>query len=92
MKNILKGPGALAVLGTVATLMAAPARAEPDVLERPATRTAKAATSVMLGIAQAGPRLIALGERGIVVYSDDAGVSWRQSEVPVSVSLSLIHI
>lgn len=87
MKNFLKGRGALAVLGAAAILMAAPARAEPDVLERPATRTAKAATSVMLGIAQAGPRLVALGERGIVVYSDDAGVSWRQSEVPVSVSL-----
>ena len=80
-------PALLACLGAAGALLAAPARAEPDVLERPATRTAKASTSVMLGIAQAGPRLVAVGERGIVVYSDDAGANWRQAQVPVSVSL-----
>lgn len=91
MKTMMKARGTaravLAALAAATLLAAAKARAEPDVLERPATRTAKAATSVMLGLAQAGPRLVAVGERGIVVYSDDAGASWRQAEVPVSVSL-----
>jgi photosystem II stability/assembly factor-like uncharacterized protein len=87
MNNILTRSAAVAFLGAVVALLASPARAEPDVLERPATRTAKAASSVMLGIAQAGPRLVAVGERGIVVYSDDAGASWRQADVPVSASL-----
>lgn len=82
--------GALAACWALAAGLfdARPARAEPDVLQRPALRSAKAATSVMLAIAQAGKRIVAAGERGIVVYSDDEGASWRQASVPVSVSLS----
>ncbi|MTV37006.1 glycosyl hydrolase [Duganella radicis] len=56
-------------------------------LARPALASAKAASSVMLAIAQAGERIVAAGERGIIVYSDDQGASWRQAAVPVSVSL-----
>lgn len=64
------------------------AHAEADVLERPAVQSAKAATSVMLAIAQAGKRIVAVGERGIIIYSDDAGRNWLQASVPVSVSLA----
>ena len=69
----------------------APARAEPDVLARPALQSAKAASSVMLAIAAAGKRIVAAGERGIIVYSDDNGVRWRQAAVPVSVSLASLR-
>ncbi|MES2262650.1 MAG: YCF48-related protein [Pseudomonadota bacterium] len=67
------------------------ARAEPDVLERPALPSAKAAASVLLALAQAGPRLVAAGERGIILWSDDGGASWRQASVPVSVSLTALR-
>jgi photosystem II stability/assembly factor-like uncharacterized protein len=34
---------------------------------------------------------VAVGEHGIIVYSDDAGKTWRQAEVPVSVTLTGIY-
>lgn len=60
-------------------------------LERPAVRSAHAARAVLQSAAQAGPRLVAVGERGIVVLSDDAGRNWRQVEVPVSVGLTAVR-
>lgn len=80
--------GALAAIASVALALAPAARAEADVLQRPAMPSAKAAASVLLAIAQAGKRTVAAGERGIIVYADDASGSWRQAEVPVSVSLT----
>lgn len=79
--------GALAALAAATMALAPAAQAEVDALERPAMLSAKAASSVMLAIAQAGKRIVAVGERGIIVYSDDAGRNWRQASVPVSVSL-----
>ncbi|WP_420232368.1 WD40/YVTN/BNR-like repeat-containing protein [Pseudomonas sp. ABY48] len=61
------------------------------VLQQPALTTAKAQRSVLLGLARAGARLVAVGERGIVLLSDDAGVNWRQAKVPVSVSLTAVQ-
>lgn len=60
-------------------------------LERPAIQTAKARNTVLLDIARAGERLVAVGERGIVLLSDDAGATWRQAQVPVSVSLTAVQ-
>ncbi len=37
---------------------------------------------------KAGNRLVAVGERGIVLLSDDAGLNWKQVDVPVSVTLT----
>jgi photosystem II stability/assembly factor-like uncharacterized protein len=34
--------------------------------------------------------LVAVGERGIIVYSDDAGNTWQQAQVPVSVGLTAV--
>lgn len=62
----------------------------PDVLDRPALRSGRAATSVMLAIARAGTRIVAAGERGIIVWSDDNGRHWQQATVPVSVSLTSV--
>ncbi|MBC3364229.1 YCF48-related protein [Pseudomonas sp. SWRI154] len=61
------------------------------VLQQPALPTAKAQRAVLLGLARAGERLVAVGERGIVLLSDDAGVTWRQAKVPVSVSLTAVQ-
>ncbi|MEP4485055.1 MAG: YCF48-related protein [Halioglobus sp.] len=41
-------------------------------------------------IARAGARLVAVGERGVVVLSDDGGVSWSQAQVPVSATLTAV--
>jgi len=60
-------------------------------LNRPAVISQRAAQSVLLGIAQAGKRLVAVGERGIVMVSDDDAAKWRQVSVPVSVTLTAVH-
>ena len=54
----------------------------------------KAPSHVFLNaVALAGSRLVAVGEHGVIIYSDDEGASWRQASVPVNVLfLSLIHI
>ena len=41
-------------------------------------------------ITRAGDRLVAVGEHGVVAYSDDAGASWIQAEVPVNVTLTCV--
>lgn len=42
----------------------------------------KAVHGLTLDIAQAGKRLVAVGERGHILYSDDAGRNWIQARVP----------
>ncbi len=60
-------------------------------LEQPALQSAKAPHSVLLALTRAGERLVAVGERGIVLLSDDSGANWRQARVPASVSLTSVQ-
>jgi len=50
----------------------------------------KASTSLLLDIAAAGNRLVAVGERGHILYSSDEGASWTQARVPTSVMLTRV--
>ena len=84
------GPCALALFLLASTSTAGQA-ATFAVLQQPALPTAKAPRAVLLGLARAGDRLVAVGERGIVLLSDDSGKSWRQAKVPVSVSLTAVQ-
>lgn len=61
------------------------------VLERPALVSARAAHQAMLAVTRAGARLVAVGEQGIVLLSDDHGANWRQATTPVSVSLTAVR-
>lgn len=63
--------------------------AEP--LDRPALMSPHAAQSALMDVTMAGKRLVAVGERGIIVLSDDDGKSWRQARVPVSVTLNAVR-
>ena len=56
-------------------------------IDEPALISGLAARSPLLAIERAGNRVVAVGLRGHIVYSDDNGVSWRQATVPVSVDL-----
>jgi photosystem II stability/assembly factor-like uncharacterized protein len=58
-----------------------------DVLEQPATSTPLAARGLFNGLARAGPRVVAVGQRGHILISDDAGATWTQARVPVSSDL-----
>lgn len=59
------------------------------VTPRLADRSAVASRSMILAAAQAGERLVAVGDRGVVLLSDDKGRSWRQaSKVPANAALT----
>ena len=58
-----------------------------DPIDQPASVSALAEKSQIFALARAGGRLVAAGVRGHILVSDDAGKTWRQSAVPVSVDL-----
>lgn len=58
--------------------------------ERPAPAVSRLDKAVLLGIAAAGKRLVTVGERGLVAYSDDDGRTWTQAGTPVSVTLTRV--
>ncbi len=60
-------------------------------LNTPAMRVPAAQNAVLIDLARAGKRLVAVGERGLVLLSDDNGQSWHQASVPVSVSLTAVR-
>ena len=59
-----------------------------DLLETPARPTELAPHRLLNDVAVAGDRIVAVGERGHIIYSDDQGQSWTQAQVPVSVTLT----
>jgi photosystem II stability/assembly factor-like uncharacterized protein len=67
------------------------ASVQTPLLDQPALHSAKAQRSVLLAMTRAGERLVAVGERGIILLSDDSGTSWRQAKVPASVSLTSVQ-
>jgi photosystem II stability/assembly factor-like uncharacterized protein len=58
--------------------------------ERPAPVVSRLDKAALLGLAAAGTRLVAVGERGLVAYSDDDGRTWAQARTPVSVTLTRV--
>lgn len=81
---------AVALVGASAWAGAMPAMAAIDLLRTPARMSPLSSRVMLLGIASAGQRLVAVGERGVIVWSDDAGEHWSQAEVPLSVTLTAV--
>ena len=79
------------VAALISTLAGGTAWALADVIDRPSIVSERAAQSLLLAVTRAGHRLVAVGERGIVLLSDDNGKSWRQARVPVSLTLTSVH-
>jgi photosystem II stability/assembly factor-like uncharacterized protein len=77
-------------LGALAAADPAPTSPFVDRMDEPARPSALAARSLLVGVARAGDRLVAVGARGHVVLSDDGGVSWRQAAVPVASDLTAV--
>ncbi len=78
---------------TAALLATSPIRAEtrPNTLLRPVILSPLAQASVTLDVAKAGSRLVAVGERGHILLSDNDGGSWRQVAAPVSTTLTAVR-
>ncbi len=79
--------------GPSPVLAAAPLRLEASVLSRPLSlddRSARISShALILGLARAGARIIAVGQNGTVLLSDDDGLSFRTArKVPVKTTLT----
>ena len=86
------GLGLVAVLaGSLAPL--AQAQLDPhDSANQPAEIEPLAPTSLLLDLAKAGERFVAVGERGHVLLSDDQGATWRQAKsVPTRAMLTAVY-
>lgn len=68
--------------------MAAPAA---DVLDLPAAPSALALKRPLSGIAAQGSNALAVGVRGTILVSADAGKSWKQASVSVSADLTTVR-
>lgn len=83
------------VLLAAAALLAQPALPATIVapaIERAAIAVRSPGRAVLLAADKAGPRLVAVGEHGVVALSDDQGATWRQARaVPTSVSLAAVR-
>jgi photosystem II stability/assembly factor-like uncharacterized protein len=67
-------------------------RAAPYAVDGPARSRASALRGTLLDVTIAGARLVAVGERGHVLLSDDAGKRWRQAQsVPTRATLTCVY-
>jgi photosystem II stability/assembly factor-like uncharacterized protein len=86
--------GVLAVFAAAACIAFAAPPADPRPVAPavvPAVRVPHASQATMLGVAHAGPRLVAVGDHGVVLLSDDGGRTQRQAaEVPVDATLTSV--
>ncbi|WP_028218021.1 WD40/YVTN/BNR-like repeat-containing protein [Paraburkholderia oxyphila] len=82
---------ACAALCASAAVSAQPPGTVADWAAMPAHTWADPAHMMLLDATRAGSRLVAVGEHGVVVLSDDDGRTWRQARrVPVSATLSAV--
>jgi photosystem II stability/assembly factor-like uncharacterized protein len=82
---------AVLALGLAAVMNPLLAATPFPALERPALQVKTPERQVLQTATTAGERIVAIGERGLVVLSDDQGRRWRQArQVPVSVTLTAV--
>lgn len=81
---------AFALSGAAFVALADPA-ALPQVLSQASVQSAHPDRGYLLSVAKAGERLVAVGEGGLVILSDDQGVTWRQAQTPVNVLLTQVR-
>jgi photosystem II stability/assembly factor-like uncharacterized protein len=62
-----------------------------DVLDSAAIKVRKPSRAILEATTLAGSRIIAAGEHGVIIYSEDNGKNWIQAEVPVDVTLTCIQ-
>ncbi len=61
-----------------------------ETLDTPSLMVNRPACVLLEAICAAGGRLVAVGEHGVIVYSDDHGASWTQASVPTDVTLTCV--
>jgi photosystem II stability/assembly factor-like uncharacterized protein len=66
-------------------------RASRDPLDTPAAAASSGERSQLVSIARAGEQLVAVGRRGLILASPDAGKTWKQVPSPVSADLTSVR-
>jgi photosystem II stability/assembly factor-like uncharacterized protein len=79
-----------ACFGLSMTMAAPQVLALADIIETPSRPTLLAPENLLNDADRAGERIVAAGERGHIIFSDDGGQTWVQGEVPVSVTLTAV--
>jgi photosystem II stability/assembly factor-like uncharacterized protein len=79
--------GALLTLSCASILLAA----YSDPLDLPALKMEAAQNSLLLDLEYAGKRVITVGERGHILYSDDQGKNWQQADVDSMAHLTAVY-
>jgi photosystem II stability/assembly factor-like uncharacterized protein len=82
---------ALSLLGCAALSAPVLAADAPAADTAYSVESAKAAKSLMLDVVHAGKRLVAVGDRGHILYSDDQGSTWTQAKVPTRQLLTAVY-
>jgi photosystem II stability/assembly factor-like uncharacterized protein len=75
-------------------VLAAPCSAATDyrdLLDTPSVTAKRAVGSLLNGVTLAGKRLVAVGQRGHILVSDDQGKNWVQATVPVGSDLVAVY-
>jgi photosystem II stability/assembly factor-like uncharacterized protein len=80
-------PGTLPTLLILNVVLAAPLAGAIDY----APIMPLASRSLLLDITDAGERLVTVGERGHILWSDDQGERWQQARVPTTQMLTAVH-
>ena len=86
MKQLI---GAAMLLALACAVPASQAQ-EDDTAAQPSVIAPLAEKSLLLDLAWAGKRAVAVGERGHILYSDDDGRSWTQVRAPASANLTAV--
>ena len=76
--------------GLLLAFMCVVGQVRAEVAAQPALKMPLATHVVFLGLASAGDRVVAVGERGVVIRSDDRGATWIQADVPVRATLTAV--
>jgi photosystem II stability/assembly factor-like uncharacterized protein len=91
MKSLFLLTRAALVTGALlATNAACAANGYVDPVDQRAVLSPQAERSLINGLAMAGKRLVAVGQRGHILYSDDLGAKWTQASVPAAVDLTAV--
>lgn len=90
-RNLLLG-GAAAVIASVLKPGNALALTGVAALDTPSLKVKAPARVLLVAVTQTpGGRLVAVGEHGVIIFSDDNGVTWAQAAVPVNVTLTCVR-
>ena len=88
--SVIKTLGLVASSFLLATPILVTAQESAIISQQSAIKSTKVAESLLQDITRTGDRLVVVGERGHIAYSDDNGKSWQQADDPTRAMLNAV--